>query len=106
MFTLTLPEGIEGSFQLFFVADSGAVLYEKDLRANNVSLPVAITITDLKPDLQVQSASAPAAGTARQFINVDFSIVNAGARLGTIPARRGYHATPTSSPRAMRPTPT
>ena len=75
---VALPEGIDGDYYLFYHADADGAVYEKGADANNIGLVGPITITDLKPNLQVQSATVPATGTSRQIIDVDFSIVNAG----------------------------
>ena len=73
-----LPDGISGDYYLFLVTDRDDALYEKGAKANNVSMAGPLVITDLKPDLVVSTASAPATGTAGALIPVDFTIGNSG----------------------------
>lgn len=55
-FSVTLPDGVSGTYYLLLVVDSGAVLNESN-RVNNVrasSMPITITLTP-SPDLQITS---------------------------------------------------
>ena len=76
--TLSLPDGIEGSFYFFYVCDRGNEIYEKGAEANNVARFGPVDIIDLRPDLTVVDASADTTGIAGQLIEVDFTIVNQG----------------------------
>ncbi len=73
-----LPNHREGDYYLFFFADANNTVYEKGLENNNISQPQPITLTELAPDLQVQSASAPAQAVADGVIAVDWAIANNG----------------------------
>ena len=82
-FEVQLPDGIAGDYYLFLVVDDSGVLYEKGATGNNTAVTGPITVTDLKPDLVVQSATAPATGTANQVIDVNFLIGNPGEEPAT-----------------------
>ena len=82
--TVTLPDGIEGEFHLFFVADSGDAVYEKNFEGNNVLLlPNTVAIADYTPDLQVYGAEIPSNGIAGELISVQWAVVNGGVEAAT-----------------------
>lgn len=77
--TVTLPDGVAGSYYYFFyVADVQSDIYEKKAEANNLASFGPVDVVDLKPDLVVESASSQTAGTAGQFLDVYFTIANRG----------------------------
>ena len=82
-FEVQLPDGLSGDYYLFLVVDDGGSLYEKGATDNNVLVTGPIAVTDLKADLAVESASAPATGTANQLIDVSFLIGNPGQEAAT-----------------------
>jgi hypothetical protein len=75
--SILLPDGIEGTYFLIFAADSEANVYEKGFESNNV-VKQAIQITDLVPDLVVQTATISAQGRAGQYVTVDYLAINQG----------------------------
>ncbi len=75
---VTLPDGIEGTFHIFLLIDSGGNIYEKGSKANNL-IAKMISITDLVPDLQVQWVSYPVDGVAGELLPVSFRVINQGA---------------------------
>ncbi len=84
--SVTLPDGIEGTYYLFLVADHERILWEKYRTSNNV-LSRVVSIVEHAPDLRVQFASVAAQGMAGQFVAVDFVIANEG----TAPASGTWH---------------
>ena len=81
---IALPDGMEGTYYLILVADSQETVYEKGIESNNV-LTRPLSVTDLVPDLHVQSAVADRQGRAGEYITADYAAVNTGeeAAIGT-----------------------
>ena len=80
--TLTLPEGIEGTFHLFVEADANAAadgkVFERQFEDNNVGrTPAPINVTRRpEPDLQVTAVTAPSSGQPGQPIVVQWTVTN------------------------------
>ncbi|MCA9123729.1 MAG: carboxypeptidase regulatory-like domain-containing protein [Planctomycetales bacterium] len=75
--SIRLPDGIEGTYHIILATDSGNTLYEKGSEQNNIAIRT-IEIEDLAADLQVVSATIPAAGQAGEFIAIDYTAINRG----------------------------
>jgi hypothetical protein len=78
--SVTLPNGIAGSFYVFVLADSGTVLFESTDEANNTGRSVEAVAVTLKPfpDLHVTTVSGPASGQAGQTASVTWTVSNGG----------------------------
>jgi len=75
--SISIPNGISGSYYLLLVNDP-ATLHNDSDRANNVaSIAISITLTP-PPDLVATSLSAPPQGFAGQPVEVSFTIKNSG----------------------------
>ena len=82
--TVVLPEGIEGDYHLFVVADETDRVFEDTFEDNNVTrslTPVSITRRP-DPDLQVSALATPASALPGQTISVDWTISNTGHGAG------------------------
>src|SRR5207302_2707022 len=78
--TLTLPNGIAGSYYVLVRADAGNAVFESTDEANNTGRsidPVAVTLK-ASPDLSVSQVSGPATGQAGQTASVNFTVTNSG----------------------------
>jgi len=73
-----LPNHREGQYYLFFLADANRSVYEKGIEANNLSQPQVVRLTELAPDLQIETASAPAKAVANGVVAVRWTVVNRG----------------------------
>ncbi|MCR5864424.1 pre-peptidase C-terminal domain-containing protein [Aquincola sp. J276] len=76
-----LPSRIEGGWQIRVTTDAGNSVFEGATEpANNTTLDDAVLMLSLlpRPDLQVQSVTAPAQATAGQTVAVTFTVVNRG----------------------------
>ena len=83
--TITLPNGISGTFYLLVVTDENdannddnfANNYRSRVNANNVMQSIYIALT-LSADLTITAFSAPTTGTAGQPITVNWTVKNTG----------------------------
>jgi subtilase family serine protease len=74
-----LRDNLIGKYYIFIVTDAGDYLYEHNGEDNNVfRIPSPIEITNLAPDLEVVSFTAPNSGIAGATIIVDWSVSNSG----------------------------
>ncbi|MAE65735.1 MAG: hypothetical protein CMJ18_15810, partial [Phycisphaeraceae bacterium] len=78
--TLNLPEGVEGAFHVFVIADSGEQVYEFDFEDNNAGRTVnPIQVTRVPdPDLVVADVASPAGANPGESFNVQFTVENVG----------------------------
>ncbi|HEY4634688.1 MAG TPA: CARDB domain-containing protein, partial [Candidatus Limnocylindrales bacterium] len=75
-----LPDGIEGDFHVFVVADATGAVFEHGLDDNNTGrtvVPIAVTLTPA-PDLVVNSVTAPAASQPGETVSVTWTASNVG----------------------------
>ena len=76
---VVLPNGIEGDFYLFVIADATDVVDEFILEGNNTRRSDLISITlTLPPDLQVTSITVPVAALTAGVVDVSWQITNRG----------------------------
>ncbi len=77
--TITLPQGISGSYTVFVVTNADSAVYEGTNGANNDtdSAPLTINLTP-PPDLQVQDVQGPTGAIAGQSLTVSWTVVNNG----------------------------
>ena len=76
---VVLPNGIEGDYYLFVIADATDVVDEFILEGNNTrrSDPISITLTP-PPDLQVTSITVPVAALTAGVVDVSWQVTNRG----------------------------
>jgi subtilase family serine protease len=77
--SVTVPNGLEGSYFLFIKADDGNQVFEHLYEDNNVSAadPVQIRLSPWA-DLQVSDIQIPASVTAGEKVNITFTVANNG----------------------------
>ncbi|MGE3817844.1 MAG: putative Ig domain-containing protein, partial [Isosphaeraceae bacterium] len=76
----TLPANIQGLYQVEVTTNAANSLYERGATANNKKATVATTTIALaaRPDLQVQTVTAPAQVQAGGTVALEFVVVNQG----------------------------
>ena len=78
MRTVTTPADLApGDYYLFAVADVDNVVFELD-NANNVGLPIQLTVISEPADLQVIALEAPLVANAGQVLTLNWSVLNSG----------------------------
>jgi subtilase family serine protease len=81
--SLTLPNGISGSYFVFASIDSGNRSSDGFLPNNiaKTASPVSVLLSP-SPDLQLTSIASPVSGKSGQPVRVRWSVANAGAGIG------------------------
>jgi hypothetical protein len=78
--TFTVPQGLEGSFYVFAVADSGNSVYERRVEANNISLdrrPLQVSASSLA-DFVVADVTVPLTGVSGREVTIGYTVNNQG----------------------------
>jgi subtilase family serine protease len=85
--TVTLPEGISGSFQLFVATDVEDAVFERAFNANNIGksvAPIAVSLAPA-PDLMVSDVTAPAQAQPGQLVSLSWTVTNTGEAAARAP---------------------
>ncbi|WP_346658742.1 Ig-like domain-containing protein [Bradyrhizobium sp. 143] len=78
--SITIPNSVVGTFNVFVITDNGRQVFENGRTANNTAkatTPIKI-ISSVAPDLTVTNVTAPASGVPGQQQTVTWTVSNAG----------------------------
>ncbi|HEX7097138.1 MAG TPA: CARDB domain-containing protein, partial [Acidimicrobiales bacterium] len=78
--SVTLPEGIAGSYHVFVAADVEHLVFERGLTGNNAGEALAPVLVSLSPapDLVAHEVAGPASGASGQTFTVSWTVTNNG----------------------------